>query len=307
MRDPRSLPKAGEASEQAHGAGQPGAEAPAPAGPAAETAGPESERRLRPVEEPRAGPAIAPEEPRAEPAILPEPPPPAPFVATTGVPARDEAGSHEEATGVRRRAEAGPLTVRWGAVIAGVAIAIGAHVLLASFALAVGLRGLDPLAPNPRLLAVAGVGLIVAALLAVAAGSYATTRLSGARTRRDGLLAGLVTWAAFVTLGAALTATGPGSSLGTLLQSPWLRRGPPADSLAPNARVVGAAERAAWGTFTGAALTLLAALGAGVAAAGTDERRARRAWLATWRDREEAYRRARDRELDREERERAAR
>ncbi|HYD80443.1 MAG TPA: hypothetical protein VEC06_11595 [Paucimonas sp.] len=102
--------------------------------------------------------------------------------------------------------------IRWGAVLAGVAVGVSVHLVLALLGLATGLSTLDvgqgerPGATGPLLWA--GLSMLIAAFI----GGYVTARMSGFKRKSDGVLHGAVSWAVTTLLFATL-ATSIGGSL----------------------------------------------------------------------------------------------
>jgi hypothetical protein len=244
-----------------------------------------------------------------------QPETPQPAAETTPVPPVAAAPDYEHMpeTGVRKVLDAMEerdlQRIRWGAVIAGLFLAIGTQILLAMLGVAIGLSAADT--PPGSLGDVglgAGIWMAIASLIALFLGGYAAARLGGAIRRSDGALAGLLTWATSLVLTLWLVGAAAGSAAGMMdggrMVAPSLRN--PIGNLqrgtAEAARSPGA-EKGAWATFGGACLSLLAALGGGAAGAvgmPDSERRRRRERHRELRDREIAYRAAREREWDRE-------
>jgi hypothetical protein len=104
-------------------------------------------------------------------------------------------------------------TVRWPAIFAGVAVGLSAHLLLMLIGIAAGLTAADNVAsdagrPDPRnaaMIAAAwnGVSMLIAAFI----GGYVAARASGLRRTGDGVLHGVVAWAATTILTAILATT----------------------------------------------------------------------------------------------------
>ena len=90
--------------------------------------------------------------------------------------------------------------ISWGAVLAGVIIALAVQLVLSMLGVGVGVGAstVDPLqnsSPEASTLGIgAGAWWIVSALLALFAGSWIAGRLAGMPIRLDGMLHGLVTW-----------------------------------------------------------------------------------------------------------------
>lgn len=88
--------------------------------------------------------------------------------------------------------------ISWGAVLAGVIIALAVQLVLSMLGVGVGASTIDPTrgtSPEASSLGVgAGIWWVVSALLALFAGSWFAGRLAGMPTRMEGMLHGLVTW-----------------------------------------------------------------------------------------------------------------
>ena len=107
--------------------------------------------------------------------------------------------------------------VSWGAVFAGVAMAIVVHILLGVLGLAIGVSTIDPLTEgNP----VAGLGMgsgiymVVSALIALFVGGFTAGALAVIQDRRDRTLHGLTTWAVVTILMFMLLGTAIGRVVG---------------------------------------------------------------------------------------------
>lgn len=150
--------------------------------------------------------------------------------------------THPAATGSAALAADAPaarLSVRrvsWGAVLAGVIIALAVQLLLSLLGLGVGASTIDPMqgdTPGAQTLGIgAGIWWLVSSLIAVFAGGWVAGRLAGVPERTDGMLHGLVTWGlamllmlylltttisgliggAFGMIGSALQAAGQGAA-----------------------------------------------------------------------------------------------
>jgi hypothetical protein len=102
-------------------------------------------------------------------------------------------------------------TLRWGAILAGVAAGLSTQLLLAMLGLASGLsltQLSEGVAPGSGTLLWSVLSLLVAAVV----GSYVAGRVSGLSRKTDGLLHGLVTWSVS-TLLFVLMATSLGGTL----------------------------------------------------------------------------------------------
>lgn len=105
----------------------------------------------------------------------------------------------------------------WGAIFAGVAVAVVVHLLLSVLGIAIGVSTIDPMQEsNP----VAGIGLgtaiytAIVSIIALFAGGYTAGSLSPAQDRRDRTLHGLTTWAVVTIVTFALLTTAVGKIIG---------------------------------------------------------------------------------------------
>jgi hypothetical protein len=89
--------------------------------------------------------------------------------------------------------------ISWGAVFAGVVIAVAIMVVLNLLGLAIGLATIDPATgetPGGRTLSIgAGIWWIVSALIALYVGGWVASRLAGAFRSETGTMHGLLVWA----------------------------------------------------------------------------------------------------------------
>lgn len=89
--------------------------------------------------------------------------------------------------------------ISWGAVLAGVVIAIIIQVTMNILGLAVGAGAVDPTAPQPNVGPAIGTGVVIwvsaSTLLGIFAGAYVASRLAGSPNTTDGIIHGLLTWA----------------------------------------------------------------------------------------------------------------
>ncbi len=101
--------------------------------------------------------------------------------------------------------------IRWGAVLAGVAVGISVQLVLTLLGLASGLsltRLSAGEAPGTGALIWAGLSMLISALV----GAYVAGRMSGLKRKVDGMLHGVVSWAV-TTLLFVMLATSAGGSL----------------------------------------------------------------------------------------------
>lgn len=108
--------------------------------------------------------------------------------------------------------------IRWGAVLAGVAVGISAQLVLTLLGIASGLSLSSVAAvegPATGALIWAGLSMLIAALI----GAYVAGRMSGLKRKTDGVLHGVVTWAVTTLLFVFLATSAGGSLLSGLFSS----------------------------------------------------------------------------------------
>lgn len=134
-----------------------------------------------------------------------------------------EARAHSRTTGVADTG-GGPVIehtgfrLSWGAIFAGLIVAMVTQVVLSILGLAVGLTIWDPGDPAAALGQGTGIWIAVAALISLFAGGIVTGRLAGVLTTGDGALHGGVMWGLSVIVTLWLTASGAGMILGGAFQ-----------------------------------------------------------------------------------------
>jgi hypothetical protein len=106
----------------------------------------------------------------------------------------------------------------WGAILAGLVMAIVIQVVLAVLGIAIGFTIWSPGQAAQDLGIGAGIWAAVAALIALFAGGVVTGRLAGVLTPGDGALHGAVMWGLSVIVTIWLTAAGVGAVLGGAFQ-----------------------------------------------------------------------------------------
>lgn len=102
-------------------------------------------------------------------------------------------------------------TIRWGAVLAGVAVGISVQLVLTLLGIATGLSATDVeqgemVATGPLIWA--GISMLIAAFI----GGYVAARMTGLKRKVDGVMHGVVSWAV-TTLLFAMLATSAGGSM----------------------------------------------------------------------------------------------
>lgn len=103
--------------------------------------------------------------------------------------------------------------VRWGAVLAGVAVGISVQLVLSLLGIATGLSALD-VTQNEGISSTAPlVWAAISMLLSAFVGGYVAARMSGLKRRADGVLHGAVSWAVTTLLFAILATSVSGSLL----------------------------------------------------------------------------------------------
>lgn len=108
--------------------------------------------------------------------------------------------------------------VSWGAIFAGVVVALVVQVLLTMLGAGIGAATLDPgTADNPQVSTfsiASGIWYAVSGILAAFAGGYIAARMSGKTVATTGALHGLTTWAVTTLLVLYLVSTSVGSIVG---------------------------------------------------------------------------------------------
>jgi len=117
---------------------------------------------------------------------------------------------HDDGVNYSLRRQAFP-AIRWGAVLAGVAVGISVQLALTLLGIATGLTSTDvaqgeSVGTGPLIWA--GLSMLVAAFV----GGYVSARMSGLKRKADGVLHGAVTWAV-TTIMFAVLATSVGGTL----------------------------------------------------------------------------------------------
>ncbi len=108
--------------------------------------------------------------------------------------------------------------IRWGAVLAGVAVGISVQLVLTLLGIASGLSMTSVQqgeAPGTGAMIWAGISMLLAALI----GAYVAGRMSGLKRKTDGILHGVVSWAVTTLLFVVLATSAGGSLLSGLFSS----------------------------------------------------------------------------------------
>jgi hypothetical protein len=108
--------------------------------------------------------------------------------------------------------------VRWGPIVAGLAIALSTQLVLSALGVAVGATSLgDSGAPRTEASGVSvGIGIwsIISLLIALFVGGWTAARTSGRMTRNTALLNGAILWASMLALSAWLLSSGVSGAFG---------------------------------------------------------------------------------------------
>ncbi len=108
--------------------------------------------------------------------------------------------------------------IRWGAVLAGVAVGISVQLVLTLLGIASGLSMTSVQqgeAPGTGAMIWAGISMLLSALI----GAYVAGRMSGLKRKTDGILHGVVSWAVTTLLFVVLATSAGGSLLAGLFSS----------------------------------------------------------------------------------------
>lgn len=108
--------------------------------------------------------------------------------------------------------------VSWGAILAGVVLAISIQLVLGILGTGIGLSLVDPVegtTPGATGFGIgAGIYFILTTIIALGAGGYATARVAGVQDRFDGLVHGLVVWGVTLILTLYLLTSAVGGIIG---------------------------------------------------------------------------------------------
>ncbi|TVV75757.1 hypothetical protein [Sphingomonas solaris] len=111
-----------------------------------------------------------------------------------------------------------PTRFSWGAIFAGVVIAIAVQLVLGILGAGIGLTMVDPVEGTTPGAAGFGIGAgifwLITTILALGAGGYAASRVAGVHERFDALVHGLVVWGVTLILTLYLLTTAVGGIIG---------------------------------------------------------------------------------------------
>ncbi|TCP71733.1 hypothetical protein [Sphingomonas sp. PP-CE-1G-424] len=111
-----------------------------------------------------------------------------------------------------------PSRISWGAIFAGVVIAIAVQLVLGILGTGIGLTMVDPVEGTTPGAAGFGIGAgiywIITTIIALGAGGYSAARLAGVHDRFDGLVHGLVVWGVTLILTLYLLTSAVGGIIG---------------------------------------------------------------------------------------------
>ncbi len=111
-----------------------------------------------------------------------------------------------------------PTRLSWGAILAGVVIAVAVQLLLGILGAGIGLTMVDPVegtTPGASGFGIgAGIYWLITTILALGAGGYAAARVAGVHERFDALVHGLVVWGVTLILTLYLLTSAVGGIIG---------------------------------------------------------------------------------------------
>ncbi|MEG3085200.1 hypothetical protein U1707_16235 [Sphingomonas sp. PB2P12] len=111
-----------------------------------------------------------------------------------------------------------PTRISWGAIFAGVVIAIAVQLVLGILGTGIGLSLVDPVEGTTPGAAGFGIGAgiywVITTVIALGAGGYSAARLAGVHDRFDGLVHGLVVWGVTLILTLYLLTSAVGGIIG---------------------------------------------------------------------------------------------
>jgi Uncharacterized protein conserved in bacteria (DUF2188) len=173
--------------------------------------------------------------------------------------------------------------VSWGAVLAGVVVAVTTYFTLSFLVLAIGLSTMDRLSDRNFNITTAAVSAVIL-LVSMFVGGLVASRATAGENPVEGAAYGALVWGtSFILLAAGglsfassgLRALGPTAALPDaqrVRQDLGLtaQQAERYDVLARDARTSPDAEKLAWWTFAGVAFSLMSAIGGGIAGAGPE-------------------------------------
>ena len=109
--------------------------------------------------------------------------------------------------------------VRWGAVLAGVAVGVSVQLVLSLLGIATGLSAMDMSSQDGVNATAPLIWTAVSMLLSAFVGGYVAARMSGLKRKVDGLLHGAVSWAVTTLLFAMLASSVGGNLLAGIFSS----------------------------------------------------------------------------------------
>lgn len=175
--------------------------------------------------------------------------------------------------------------VSWGAIIAGVVVALAAFMLLSTFGVAVGLsvnEGADAGAVGIG----AGIWAIVVTLVSLFLGGWITSQCTAGENKQEAAFYGIVVWGVLFSVLLFLAAGGVNLGMSAMMgtatvSNPQAQAGQLTEGLNlseeqmtqfqenfEGALQTGSAAGAAWWTFAGMLLSMIAAVGGAIVGAG---------------------------------------
>ena len=160
--------------------------------------------------------------------------------------------------------------ISWGAILAGVAVAMAIYALLMSLGVAVGMSVSDDV-NSSTLGTSAGVWGFISLLIALFSGGWVTTQVTVGESRTEAILYGVVLWATTSVLLLWLTANGVRAGMNTAMAVQNMTGGDqvaasvdtaqtPEERQAAMDRVREAGQEGAWWAFAGILLSMVAAV-----------------------------------------------
>ncbi len=163
--------------------------------------------------------------------------------------------------------------VRWGPIIAGLAIALSTQLVLSALGAAVGLTSIgESGAPRSEASGTGikiGIWSIISLLVSLFAGGWITTRTSGRMSRSTALLNGAILWAAMLALSAWLLSSGVTGAFGIAASNAsslinQAQQTPPSNATGITAQqtrdLAGNAAKVSWSFVLGSLLGLASSL-----------------------------------------------